>query len=476
MPVEGVQPEVLSDILLIQNMLPSLPDPDVMLSFTCRGLESVPGIATVRYLLAGHHPPSPRFDNRREIAFPVHIGNTTYASVYCTVTDEAEFEPYHPYINNVCFIIAARIEEQRHRQLDDEYKKKLEDDVEARTTALKEAHLVADAERARAEKYLEIAETIVVELNREGRIDRINVRGAALLGFTVESLRGQDWFTIAVPSEIRMIRRACFDDLIRGKKESEEYRDYETLTREGDRRIIHWHTVLRRDSDGVIIGTLGLGQDVTERRNAEREKEILLKEVYHRTKNNMQVITSILALQAATAKEPAVRESIKEAQNRIASMALVHNMLYSSGTFARLQLKTYVTQLAENLLASYATRGEAIALDVGGHNPPVSLETAIPCGLVLNELITNSVKHAFEEAGATPCVSIALEQAGDEMIIEYRDNGTGFSEDPETVSTEGLGMRIIENVIREQLNGTLKLNGGNGVEVIIRIPVRTIES
>ena len=417
MPAADAQPQILSNILLIQNILPSLPDADAMLSFTCRGLESVPGIAAVRYFLAEDNLSPPRPGDGRELVFPVNIGNTTHATVHCAIADEAEFEPYHAYVNNICFMIAARIEEQRHRQLDAEYKKKLEKVVEARTADLKQAHQVADAERTRAEKYLEIAETVVVELNRDGKIEHINARGSALLGYNAESLRGQDWFKLAVPPEMRRKRRVNFDNYIRGAAELEEYSDSEILAVDGSRRIIHWHTVLRRAADGAIIGTLRSGQDVTERRNAEREKEILLKEVYHRTKNNMQVISSLLALQAATAKEPAVRESLKDAQNRIASMALVHNMLYSSGTIARLQLKTYVKQLAGTLLTSYSTPGGGIALDIVGHDTPVSLETAIPCGLVLNELITNSVKHAFGEAVDAPCVSIKLEQTGDFLIV-----------------------------------------------------------
>lgn len=476
MPAAKAQPEVLSNILLIQNILPSMPDADAMLSFTCRGLESVPGVAAVRYLLAEDDQSPPGLGDGRELQFPVNIGNTTYATVHCAVADEAEFDPYHAYVNNICFMIAARIEEQRHRQLDAEYKKKLEEVVEARTADLKRAHQVADAERARAEKYLEIAEAVVVEINRAGKIERINARGAALLGYRVESLRGQDWFNLAVPPEIRTERRANFNNYMRGAVELEEYRDHEIIVRDGSRRIIHWHIVLRRDEDGTIIGTLASGQDVTERRNAEREKEILLKEVYHRTKNNMHVISSLLALQAAITTEPAVRNSLKDAQNRIASMALVHNMLYSSGTIAQLQLKTYVKQLAGSLITGYSSPEGGIALDVAGHDPPVSLETAIPCGLVLNELITNSVKHAFGEAVDAPCVSIRLEQTDDFLIVEYRDNGKGFSANHVADSTEGLGMRIIENVVKEQLNGTLKLDGKNGVEVVISMPVHTNES
>ena len=457
----------------MQNLIFTLPNTGAILGFACRGLEDLPGIGSVRYTTAGDAASSVS-NGSEEAVFRVHIGDTEYATLSCTVTDPGAFRAYRGYVHNICFMIAARLHEQRHQQLVAEYQHRLEHEVEERTADLLAARQRADAERNRAEMYLETAEAIIVELDRSARIERINARGARLLGYRPESLLAADWFEIASPPEHRSELRQDFLSAMEGDTPIVEYGDREIVTRDGERRFLHWHVVPRYDTDGTLIGTIGSGQDVTERLRAERQKEILLKEVYHRTKNNMQVICSLLTLQAGTAAEEAVRRSLNDAKNRIMSMALVHTMLYSTDDIAHLSLKPYIEQLAAQLLSGYSGFGKRIALEMTGRDFNVNLETAVPCGLVLNEVITNSVKHAFDGVAAHPVVSIDVDRIDDTIVIECRDNGKGFTGEPKDVPGAGIGVQILHHVITEQLGGEVDINGDGGTRVTIRLPADVV--
>ncbi|MFW6388074.1 MAG: hypothetical protein ACOC0B_02255, partial [bacterium] len=145
---DSPQAQVLSEILLIQNMLSTLQDPEAMLSFACRGLEDLPGVGAVRYECAGHgalggnpggDPGGPVADpapDEHERAFAVRVGDTIYADIFCTLTDGDRFGEYEPYVHNICFMIAARLEEMRHTQRVEEYRARLEGEVETRTAEL----------------------------------------------------------------------------------------------------------------------------------------------------------------------------------------------------------------------------------------------------------------------------------------------------------------------------------------------------
>ncbi|MFW5995050.1 MAG: sensor histidine kinase, partial [Spirochaetia bacterium] len=349
---------------------------------------------------------------------------------------------------------------------------RLEGEVETRTAELRKARLRAETERRRAEKYLEVSEAIVVELDRAGSIDRINARGAELLGYPAEApLRGRNWFDLAVPAEMREQQKQSFADVMAGRSSVQEHADREIVMKDGGRRFIHWHTVLRRHADGSVAGTLSSGQDVTERRNAEREKEVLLKEVHHRTKNNMQVIISLLALQVRRAGSDAVRAAMTDAQNRIMSMALVHGMLYESENLAQMALKRYISELAGTILAGYSPGGTRIGLQVTGNEIPVTMETAVQCGLVLNEIITNTTKHAFTDgAPADPQVTIDVGCSEGEVVLRYRDNGVGFPEDFIPDSGSGVGMQVVTSVVRDQLRGSITFDGSHGAAITFRFP------
>jgi PAS domain S-box-containing protein len=474
MPTDDAAPEVLSKILLMQNVLPTLPDAESMLGFTCRGLEDLPGLKSVTYSMAGISGEAAARDrtDTADHSFPVHLGNTTFATISCTVSDRSAFYRYESYVHNLCFMIAARLEEDRQRKAVAEHEEQLEWEVRRRTRELELARQEAERERARAERYLDAAETFVVEMDRDGRIERINNRGARLFGASPEELIGEDWFYLAFDDAAREGLRSQYTAAIESRSNLPSHTDIPVQTSRGETRFIHWNHILRHNTSGRVEGFLCSGVDVTERRRAEEEKEILLKEVFHRTKNNMHVISSLLALQSASSTSEEVKSSLLDAQNRIMAMALVHNMLYSSEELARLDLNSYLSELGTSLLSGYSGESARIGFSVVGPEILVSLESAIPCGIVLNEIMTNSAKHAFSaETGAeTPTIAIELNRQDHTIEICYQDNGDGLPEDWDMENVATLGMQIVHNLVVEQLRGSLLVSGEDGFQATIRFP------
>jgi PAS domain S-box-containing protein len=187
-----------------------------------------------------------------------------------------------------------------------------------------------------------------------------------------------------------------------------------------------------------------------------QEKDVLLKEVHHRVKNNMQVISSLLNLQSRRVQDPAVSEMFKESQGRIRSMALVHERLYQSNDLSRIEFSEYLRNLATHLFHSYQADSSRIRLKIDAEEVFLNINTAIPCGLIVNELISNALKHAFP-AGRKGQLEIDLHRvAGNGYLLRVRDDGVGFPEGLDFRKTESLGMQIV-NTLVDQVDGRLQL-------------------
>lgn len=193
-----------------------------------------------------------------------------------------------------------------------------------------------------------------------------------------------------------------------------------------------------------------------------REKETLLKELYHRTKNNMQMINSILGLQASYLDDEKITRVFKETANRISSISLVHQKLYQSHSLSRIDLKDYIEELARLLIGSYGLQGEKIRAEFDLESVQLNIDTAVPCGLVLNELITNSLKYGFpgERKGT---IFISLKLLEDKQVeIVFKDDGVGLPENLDLHSSKTLGASIIVTIIESQLKGTVEFRGSDG--------------
>lgn len=212
-----------------------------------------------------------------------------------------------------------------------------------------------------------------------------------------------------------------------------------------------------------------LQNELAERKKAEaqlkislREKESLLKEIHHRVKNNLQVISSVLRLQSDYVKDAQVLELFKDSQNRIRSMALIHEKLYQSSDLSRINLSEYLTELTGNLMRSYTSGAVPIRLKITSGDVWLNIDTAIPCGLIINELVSNSLKHAFPRPQETNEIEIEIQQTdAEQFTLTVRDNGIGFPETLDFRNTESLGLELV-CIFTEQLGGRIELDRSNG--------------
>jgi two-component sensor histidine kinase/ligand-binding sensor domain-containing protein len=199
------------------------------------------------------------------------------------------------------------------------------------------------------------------------------------------------------------------------------------------------------------------------------EKQTLLRELYHRTKNNMQVISSMLRLRSKNVSQPQMKDILSEIENKIRSMALVHQKLYESGDLSHIRLKEYLESLVSLVQSSYTDRPDQIRISVEGQDVLVLIDTAIPCGLVVNELIVNAIKHAFPDGKpALIRVRIRLGPA-DELVIEVSDNGIGLPDGFDLSTDAHLGLDTVVQLVRHQLQGEIEFIRQPGLTCRIRL-------
>jgi two-component sensor histidine kinase len=211
-----------------------------------------------------------------------------------------------------------------------------------------------------------------------------------------------------------------------------------------------------------------LQAEIAERKRAEEqikaslgEKEVLLKEIHHRVKNNLQVVSSMLHLQSRSVNDEETTEMFQESRNRVRSMALVHERLYQSKDLARVDFAKYIRGLANYLCRSYGVNTNVIQLRTNLHDVFLGVDTAIPCGLILNELVSNCLKHAFPD-GREGEIRIELRSDGnDKFTLMVSDNGVGLLEDLDFRDTKSLGLQLV-NTLVNQLEGTIELDRRGG--------------
>ncbi|HWX55771.1 MAG TPA: histidine kinase dimerization/phosphoacceptor domain -containing protein [Verrucomicrobiae bacterium] len=229
------------------------------------------------------------------------------------------------------------------------------------------------------------------------------------------------------------------------------------------------------DVEPGLQGFAVITQDITERKQARnqllisaeelraslREKEILLQEVHHRVKNNLQVISSLISLQLRPIKDPVSREALQTCQARVQSISLIHAMLYQSRDYANVPFSLYARELADNIFNAVGTDPGRISLDLAIDEVMLPVDKAIPCGLILNELITNALKHGFPN-DRRGIVRVELRRAGqDQLRLSVEDNGVGMAPGLETGQSGSLGMHLI-SALAEQLGAEFEMSGDHG--------------
>lgn len=217
--------------------------------------------------------------------------------------------------------------------------------------------------------------------------------------------------------------------------------------------------------DGIGSGVNMLGEELQHSTVSLKEKEQLLKEIHHRVKNNMQIISSLLSLQSDSIVDEKVLGLLRESRNRINSMALVHEMLYKSHNLSQIALKEYIESLSMTVRRSYALPDAVIEFcyDIA-EDIYFDIDHMIPIGLILNEAISNSLKHAFPDKRGR--INISLVHDGNKHTLSISDNGKGLKEDFDIEKDSNLGIQLI-HMLAEQLDGNLKLESKDGVNYLV---------
>ncbi|MGE5804690.1 MAG: sensor histidine kinase, partial [Ignavibacteria bacterium] len=211
-----------------------------------------------------------------------------------------------------------------------------------------------------------------------------------------------------------------------------------------------------------FLGLIGTGIDITERKNARivmenslKEKELLVKEIHHRVKNNLQIVSSLLNLQSFYVKDPKILDLIKGSQERIRSMALVHEKLYRSKDLLKIDFDEYSKELISHLFQSYR-KNTNVRLNLDIPRTLLGINTAISLGLILNELVSNSLKYAFNGRKEGEISIILLYKKRNNLELIVRDDGIGFPKDFVIANSEGMGLELVESLV-QQHNGSLNI-------------------
>jgi PAS domain S-box-containing protein len=337
------------------------------------------------------------------------------------------------------------------------------------------------AVRLSEERFKQIAENAgswIWEVDTKGMYTYSSPVIEKILGYTPEELVGKKYFyDFFVPEE----REKMKEEALAVFSRQEIFRGFVNPNLHKDGRLVYLETTGAPilNGQGEFAGYRGADTDITDRRRAEQavrqsldEKELLLKEIHHRVKNNLQTISSLLYLQSLTTENAEQLAVIREARARVTSMGLIHQKLYQSADIASIPFTDYVRSLIDFLRESYGVDATRVQIAVEVHPPDLTLDidTGIPCGLLINEMITNSLKYAFPEHFRGTIRIRMVRDSRQQYTLSVSDDGIGLPADfdPETAKT--LGMKIISGLV-DQLDGELEITRGPGTTLSIHFPV-----
>jgi PAS domain S-box-containing protein len=319
------------------------------------------------------------------------------------------------------------------------------------------------------QKLFESAPDAILVVNRKGRITRVNAVTEKMFGYSRDELVGKP-IDILIPEKFREIHTSY----------RVEYNEKQRLRPMGVGRDVYairkngitfpvsvTLNPISEDKTGDIIA---IARDITEHKQAEMkisqslvEKEALLKEIHHRVKNNMQVISSLLSLQSGYITDPQALGIFEECKQRVQTMALIHEKLYRTQNLSKIDFAEYINDLATSIFATYSVNTEAVILKIDADHAFLKIHSAIPCSLIINELVTNSIKYAFPN-GEKGEIRIGFHiESNDRHILTVGDNGVGLPANFDIENAETLGLRLV-NILVNQLEGDLEMSNKNGTE------------
>ncbi len=331
------------------------------------------------------------------------------------------------------------------------------------------------AREAYLDQLFKSAQEAIVMADNEGMALRINQEFTKLFGFTQDEAFGKALDELIAPKKLKKSAALITEKVAKGERIA-----FESIRQHKDERMIAVSVLASPIVvGGKQIGTYGIYRDITERKKAEeqikaslKEKEMLLQEIHHRVKNNMQIISSLLNLQSRHIKDKESLRLFKSSQNRVKSMALIHERLYQSKDFTRIDVADYVQNLTNHLFITYGISKDVIKLKISIRDIFLDIKTAIPCGLIINELVSNSLKHAFPN-GKKGVIEISIRSLNKgEVELVVGDNGVGMPEDAKLRNTKSLGLYLVSMLAEDQLHGEIKLDKMEGTTFHFRLRVK----
>ncbi len=337
----------------------------------------------------------------------------------------------------------------------------------------------AEALRRSEQKFRDLTEVTtdwVWEVDEHGVYTYVSPKIKELLGYEVGEVLGKTPLEFMAEEDAENSLNAFSEEIIN----KEPFSGLENVNRHKDGHLVVLETsgIPIFDEKGQLRGYRGIDRDITKRRQMEEqlkaslaEKEVLLKEIHHRVKNNLQIICSMLYLQSRHIEDTQLLAIFAESQHRIKSIALAHEELYQSKSLANIEFADYVRNLLAYLFSSYGVNSDLIALKTNLQNMPLGVDVAIPCALIINELIPNSLKHAFPAGRERGEIYIdCRSEDADKAALIVSDNGVGFPRGMDFRNTKSFGLRLV-NMLVGQLNGAMELDGNSGTTFRLTFPI-----
>ncbi len=345
-----------------------------------------------------------------------------------------------------------------------ELEKEINDRKKAEEVLLKYEHIISAA----SEHMSFLNQDYVYQAVNKSYLEAHQKSLQEIIGYSVPDLLGVDVFESFVKEKL--------DRCLAG--EEINYKDWFKFQKLGLRYMeVSYYPF--SNADGEITGIVVSSHDITDSKRAEdqlkmslKEKETLLHEIHHRVKNNMNVVSSLLKLQSNNIEDDHLKDILKESQNRIFAMSAVHETLHGAENISNISLKVYLSKITSSIFQTYSTDLDKVKLNSNVEETPISIQQASPLGLVINELISNSLKYAFPDEREGE-INVSMKKLANQLELTVMDDGIGISKNLDWKNSNTLGLKLVRTLVENQLDGSIDMESKNGTKFTIKFNIET---